>query len=54
VKCRHCGKRIKSFNNYRGEEDWTHEDQVTGMWCRLKAAEPEDVPPDLVTIADNG
>lgn len=43
MKCRHCGKQIRSFNNYRNEVDWTHEDQMTGMWCRLKAAEPEVV-----------
>lgn len=41
MTCKHCGKRIRSFNNYRGEEDWTHEDEMIGRWCRLKAAEPD-------------
>ena len=43
MNCRHCGKPIRSFNNYRGEEDWTHEDQMVGMWCQTTAAEPEVV-----------
>jgi len=30
VKCRHCGKQIRSFNDYRGETAWTHEDQMIG------------------------
>lgn len=41
MTCRHCGKRIRSFNDYRGETAWTHEDQMIGRWCWLEMAEPE-------------
>lgn len=38
--CRHCGKRIKPYNDYRGEQVWTHEDEMIGRWCWLKLAAP--------------
>lgn len=42
MTCKHCGEQIKSYNNYRGETDWTHVDQMVGRWCWLKTATPEE------------
>jgi hypothetical protein len=40
VKCRHCGKLIKSVNWYNGP-GWTHEDETIGRWCQITGAAPE-------------